>query len=246
MKDVFLRSGERMDDLQYDGYRLIQNPSLFCFSTDAVLLSAFVRIPRDSRVLDLGAGNGILTVLMYSRVPQAHYAAVEIQRELYDLLVRNLRLNRMMDVQAVHGDLRDAPKLFGTHNDICVCNPPYEKAGSGRAARSRVADGARRETLVTFEEIVHSASALLRTGGRFYIVHRSARLAELMSALRAHRLEPKVLQLVTAVPGREPKTCLIMAQKDAAEGMRVLPELTLFTEDGAESTRMKQIYRRED
>lgn len=247
LNPVTLKDGERLDDLQCGGYRLIQNPKLYCFSTDSVLLSDFTRVPNGASVIDLGAGTGILTVLMHSRQHSALYKAVEIQPELYDLLRRNLSINGMLSCsQAVNGDLKDAPLFFGTHNDVCVSNPPFEKVNSGCAISDGVIEGARREILITFGEICEAASRCLRTGGRFFLVHRTNRLAELMSRLREKRLEPKELQLVASAPGKEPRTCLIMAQKDAAEGMRVLPQIILYNEDGTESAQMKKIYRRED
>lgn len=238
---------ERLDDLQYGGLRLIQNPGLFCFSTDAVLLSAFAKIPRGSSVVDLGAGNGILEVLLWSRQPDAHYSAVEISSPLYDLLARNIALNGLAgQVRPVLADIRDAPRLLGSHNDVCVSNPPYEKRDSGRARTGRTQDAARREVLITFREICEAAAGCLRWAGRFYVVHRTERLAEILSTMRDFRLEPKMLQLCAGAPAKAPSTCLIMAQKGAREGMQVLPQLTMRNEDGTESKELRRIYRREE
>lgn len=241
-----LLSGERIDDLQYAGFRLIQNPALFCFSTDAVLLADFVRVPRGARVLDLGAGNGILDVLMYSRQPDASYSAVEISPQLFDLLQRNIAMNGMSSAAAcILGDMRDAPAMLGSRSDVVVCNPPYEKAEQGAARKADTHAAARKELLITFREICETAARCLRFGGRFYIVQRAERLAEILATMREAGLEPKLLRLCAAAPDKEPKTCLIMGQKGAHEGMRLLPLLTMRDADGQESAEIRRIYRRD-
>lgn len=246
-RSVQLRSGERIDDLQYGGFRLIQNPSLFCFSTDAVLLSAFARVPRGASVVDLGAGNGILEVLLYSRQPDALYKAIEISAASFDLLERNIELNGLGDAAEIYlGDIREAPRVFGTNNTMCVCNPPFAKARDGFIRQGLTHDIARKELLITFREICTAAASCLGTGGRFCLVHRTERLAEVLSSLRDAHLEPKTLQLCAGAPNKEPKTMLVMAQKGAAEGMRVLPQLNLRTADGMESAEARIIYRREE
>lgn len=243
--NILLRDGERIDDLQFGGFRLIQNPSLFSFSTDAVLLAEFAKIAPGAKVVDLGAGNGILEVLLYSRQKNATYGAVEIQPELFDLLERNIALNGMAGAScAILGDIRSAPQFFGTHNDAVVCNPPFEKADSGFSRTGAVHEAARRETRITFGEICKAADGCLRWGGKLYIVHRTDRLAEILCTLRDNRLEPKLLRMCAGSPRKEPRTCLIMAKKGAKEGMRVLPQLTLLEEDGSESAELKRIYRK--
>lgn len=238
---------ERIDDLQFGGFRLVQDTDLYCFSTDAVLLADFARIPRGAHVVDLGAGSGILDVLMYSRQPEAFYAAIELQEPLFALLKRNLALNGMDGLsRAVLGDIKNAPGIFGPDNDVCVCNPPFEKVGSGDVRRAPTQDIARKEIAVTFAEICNAAASCLRWGGRFYLIHRTQRLAEVLCTMRSAGIEPKLLRLCAGAPHKEPRQCLIMGQRGAKEGMRCLPTLIATDEHGHETPEIRRIYRREE
>jgi len=236
---------ERIDDLQLSGLRLIQDTELFCFGTDAVLLADFADIGKGSKVVDLGTASGILPILMYGRQPEAYYKGIEIQIPLAELAERNVELNKVKDhIEIVRGDIKDAPDIFGTGYDVVVANPPYEKEGEGAARDVECHKIARKELLITFAELCGSASKLLRTGGKFYIIHKACRLPELFGTLRNNRLEPKLMRQVHSHAGDEAKYVLICSVKDAGEFMRVLPPLVLHEDDGAETRELKRIYNR--
>lgn len=129
-----LRPGERIDDLQRGGLRIIQDPSLFCFGMDAVLLSAYVRIKKARRGLDMGTGNGIIPLLLSDRTDCASLTGLEIQPESAGLAVRSIALNGLQDrVHIVQGDIREADRIFAPASfDLITCNPPYRAVGSGR------------------------------------------------------------------------------------------------------------------
>lgn len=237
---------ERVDDLQCGGLRLIQDTSLFCFSMDAVLLADFARIPAGARVVDLGAGNGILEVLLSSRQPDAWYQALEIQKPLYELLERNIHLNELEHkCRTVLGDIRSAPEYFGTGNDVCICNPPFEKPADGEPRRAATHIAARKEVLISFREICRAARRCLRWKGRFCLVHRAHRLAEILCTMHEEGVEPKILRLCAQNAHAAPKTCLVMGQRGAKEGVRVLPQLVLYEDDGSETEELRRIYRRD-
>ncbi len=236
---------ERIDDLQYKGLHLIQDTDLFCFGTDAVLLADFAVVPKRARVVDLGAGTGIIPVLLFGRQPQAEYRMIEIQPRLYELAVRNIALNGMEQcAQAVLGDIKDAYRLLGGGYDVVVANPPYEKNGDGAARQSECHRIARKEAAVDFEGICSAAGKLLKSGGKIYLIHKAARLAELLFKLKTHRLEPKILRMVQPREHMEPKYALIGAAKDAGEGIRVLPPLVIYGSDGEETEEVRGIYHR--
>ena len=121
-----LRPGERIDDLQRGGLRIIQDPSLFCFGMDAVLLSAYVRIKKARRGLDMGTGNGIIPLLLSDRTDCASLTGLEIQPESAGLAVRSIALNGLQDrVHIVQGDIREADRIFAPASfDLITCNPP--------------------------------------------------------------------------------------------------------------------------
>lgn len=236
---------ERLDDLQTGGLYIAQDPELFCFSTDAVLLADFAKLRPKEDVLDLGAGCGILPLLMHAREPSCHFTAVEVQKPLYDLLLRSIEINHLERfITPVFGDIRKRDAWLSKSYNVCVCNPPYEKIRHGAVRDAPTHDIARKEIAVTFPEICECASSALQTAGRFYFCMRADRLAEAVFSLKNARLEPKLLRCVHAKKDRKAKLCLVMAQKDAHEGMVIAPPLLLCREDGGESIELQQIYHR--
>ena len=133
---IKLNQGERLDDLQRNGYRIIQNTDIFCFGMDAVLLSAFATVRQDDKVLDFGCGNGIIPILMKARNDQItglHFTGLEIQDINVDMARRSVELNRIeADVDIVHGDIKEASRLFGGASfDVVTTNPPYMNENHG-------------------------------------------------------------------------------------------------------------------
>ena len=167
MPEIQLREGERIDDLQVAGYRIIQHPGRFRFGTDAVLLQNFARLPARARAVDLGTGTGILPILLCARDPAVRFEAVELQPACADMASRSVALNHLEDRIRVHTmDLKDAPDRLG-HSafDAVLCNPPYGKRGGAlRNPRDELAI-ARHEIATDLAAVVRSAAALLRNGG---------------------------------------------------------------------------------
>ena len=239
-----LEPGEQLVDLQFAGLQLIQSEKVLKFGTDSVLLASFIRLNRREKMVDLGTGTGILPVLLSGRV-QAEMVGIELQPEAAELARRNVRLNGLERVHIVQGDLKNAAELVGQADVVC-CNPPYDKPLAGGMKEQPELRIARYEIACTLEDVVKSAASLLSTGGRFYTVHRACRLAEIMSCLKTHRLEPKVLRTICKHAQAEPRYILIQATKDAAEGMRILPSLILYNEEGQYTQEMRRIYHMEE
>ncbi len=237
---------ERIDDLQLKGLKIIQDTELFCFGTDAVLLADFAACRAARRVADLGTGTGILPLLIYGRRPEAQYFGIEIQSALAALARRSMELNGVSgSIQIFEGDIANAADILGGGFDAVVSNPPYEKANDGRARQGESHSIARKELLVNFDTLCKSAAAILKHGGWFYIIHKASRLPELMSTLKEHALEPKLMRLVSSGITAEPKYVLLGAVKGGREHMKLLPPLLLCGEDGGESEELKRIYGRE-
>lgn len=133
---ILCRPGERIDDLQRNGLRILQDPARFCFGMDAVLLSAYVQMKKARRGLDLGTGNGIIPILLSDRTDCAQLTGLEIQPASADLAARSVALNGLEDrITIVRGDLREADRLFPAASfDFITCNPPYRKMGSGKVS----------------------------------------------------------------------------------------------------------------
>lgn len=241
---IDLKENERLDELQRNGYRIIQNPKKFCFGMDAVLLSGFAKAGKGSNVLDLGTGTGIIPILMEAKTQAAHFTALEIQEESADMARRSVELNGLQEkITIVQGDIREAGTLFGAASfDVVTCNPPYMVGRHGLKNPEAPKAIARHEILCTLEDVVSQAARTLRPGGNFYMVHRPFRLAEIMVTLRKHRLEPKRMQFVYPFVDKEPNMVLIEANRGGRPWLTVEKPLIIYKEPGVYMPEITGIY----
>lgn len=239
-----LLPGERIDDLQKNGYKIIQNPEKFCFGMDAVLLSGFARAKRGEHCLDLGCGNGIIPILMEAKTEGASFTGLEIQPYSADLARRNVALNHLEDrVRIVEGDIRDASELFGASSfQVVTSNPPYMTADHGIRNKDEAKTIARHEVLCNLEDVIRESARLLVPSGRFYLVHRPFRLAEIISLMVQYRIEPKRMQLVYPFVDREPNMVLIEGLRGGRSRMTVEKPLIVYREPGKYTDEIYDIY----
>lgn len=239
-----LKENERIDDLQRNGYRIIQNPEKFCFGMDAVLLAGFAHAKSGDRLLDLGTGTGIIPLLMEARYHCAHLTGLEIQPESADMAARSVELNGLSDrITIVTGDIKEADKIFPSASFDCItCNPPYMIGQHGLKNPDLPKAIARHEVLCTFEDVAGQVAGLLKPGGHFYLVHRPFRLAEIITTLTSHRLEPKRMQLVYPFVDREPNMVLIEAVRGGKSRMTVEKPLIVYKEPGVYMPEIMEVY----
>ncbi len=245
-RSELVKSHERVDDLQRSGLVIIQNPARFRFSVDAVLLSEFVTAREGDRMIDLGTGTGVIPLLVWARRRPARIVGVEIMEDMADMASRSVRLNRLEDnISIVHDDLRNAPARFGVECfDVVTANPPYMRAGTGSlpGAQHLGEPEARHELTCTLDDVVQAAAALLRSRGRLAMVHRPARLVDMVCAMRAHRLEPRRARFVQSRAGSPPMMVLVEAVKNVKPDLAVLPTLAIYGDDGQYSEEMMRVY----
>lgn len=239
-----LKDGERIDDLQRNGYKLIQNEKLFCFGMDAVLLSAFAKVYEGERVLDLCTGNGVILHLLKGRTKGEHFTGLEINGESVDLARRSIELNNLTnDIDVVCADVKEASSIFkGASFDVITVNPPYMKAGSGLVNPDSQKAIARHEVLCTISDITREAGKLLKSGKRLYMVHRPYRLPEIFEALHANRLEPKNIRFVYPFEDKEANMVLIEAVKDSGSQLIVQKPLIINKEVGVLTDEVADLY----
>ncbi len=242
--EVELKEGERLDELQRNGYGIIQDPGRFCFGMDAVLLSGFVRIKPGERVMDLGTGTGILPLLLEAKSEAAHLTGLEIQPDSADMATRSVRLNGLEEkIRIVQGDIREAADLFPAASfDVVTCNPPYMIGGHGLKNPDAPKAVARHEVKCTFQDVVRAAAWLLRPGGGFFLVHRPFRLAEIMVTLCKAAMEPKRLKMVHAFADREPNMVLLEARKGGRSRLTVEKPLIIYREPSVYTEEICDIY----
>ena len=227
--DVLLKGNERVDDLQRNHYKIIQDPNRFCFGMDAVLLSGFARAGEGDRVLDLGTGTGIIPLLMDAKTKASHLA---------------VKLNGLESkITIVNGDIKEAVSLFGAASfDVVTCNPPYMTENHGLTNPNAPKAIARHELLCTLEDVIRQSARLLKPGGNFFMVHRPFRLTDIIVLLREYKLEPKRMKLVYPFVDKDPNMVLIEANRGGKPRMTVEKPLIVYKEPGVYTDEIYDIY----
>ena len=229
-----LYGDERLDYLLAEDMKIIQSPSVFNFSLDAVLLADFVWLPiQKGNILDLCTGNAVIPLLMSKRT-KGKITGVEIQERIYNMGARSVNYNKLENrIHLIHGDLKDMPKELGYHRyDVVTCNPPYFQTPkpSEQNLNEHLAI-ARHEILCTLEDVVRVSSQLVKQGGKVAFVHRPGRLLDIVTLMRQYKIEPKRIQFVYPKQGKEANTLLIEGIKDGNPDLKILPPLIVYQEN---------------
>lgn len=242
--DGWLRGDERLDYLLAEDLRIIQSPSVFSFSLDAVLLARFVGVPiNKGKIVDLCSGNGVIPLFLSART-KAEIIGVELQERLWDMAERSIKYNGLENqIQMVLGDVKEIPPVLGIEKyDAVTCNPPYflahELSDKNLSEHHAIA---RHELHLTLDEAIVSASKLLKQGGKAAFVHRPGRLLDIVTSMRANRLEPKRMRFVYPKYGKEANTLLIEATKDGKPDLKILPPLYVYNEQNEYTDEVREI-----
>jgi tRNA1Val (adenine37-N6)-methyltransferase len=227
--DLSCPTDETLDTFLDGKLKIIQQRRGYRFSIDAVLLSQFVKLRRNDKVVDLGTGCGILPLLLSQAMKVLSFVGVEIQRDLADLANRNVLLNHLQSrVTILRQDFRSLKRTFppGVF-DVVLSNPPYRKHLTGRINPSAEKAIARHEIKGTLDDLLSTASYLLPPKGRCYLIYPAARTVDLLVTLRGKKLEPKRVQWVYSREGEEAKFILVEAVKTSGVELKTLPPLIL-------------------
>lgn len=241
---IELKDEERLDDLQRNGYQIIQKKDGFCFGMDAVLLSGFAAVKPGEKAVDLGTGTGIIPILLEAKYEGEHYMGLEIQDEVAEMAARSVALNHLEEkVSIVKGDIKEASRLFGAASfDVVTSNPPYMNDAHGLKNPDLPKAIARHEVLCTLDDVVREAAKLLRPGGRFYMVHRPHRLIEIITALTKYKLEPKRMKMVHPFVDKEANMVLIEAVRGGKSMIKVEAPIVVYREPGVYTQEIYDIY----
>lgn len=241
---IELKENERLDELHRKGYRIIQNPETFCFGIDAVLLSGFAQVKEGEQALDIGTGTGIIPILLEAKTKGRHFTGLEIQADSADMARRSVALNKLEDkIEILTGDIKEAETMFGPASfDVITSNPPYMIGNHGLVNPDAPKAIARHELACTLEDIVRETARMLKPKGRFYLVHRPFRLAEILTTLSAYHLEPKRMRLVYPYVDKEPNMVLIEALRGGRPRMCVEKPLIVYEEPGVYTGEIHDIY----
>lgn len=243
-EENYLCPGERIDDLERSGLKIIQDPGKFCFGMDAVLLSGFAMADKGERAIDLGTGTGIIPILMSAKTKCESFIGLEIQKESADMADRSVRMNGLEKKISIDCcDFRDAPDKFGKGSfDVVTSNPPYIKDMCGLSNPNDAKKIARHEIYGSLEDLIRTSADLLKNGGRAYFVHRPSRLAEIFYYMRYYKLEPKRMRMVYPFIDREPNMVLIEGRRGAGTEIRIEKPLIIYGGDGKYTDEIYDIY----
>jgi tRNA1Val (adenine37-N6)-methyltransferase len=223
--DIPLGPDESIDEFMHGRLRLIQPRCGYRFSIDAVLLSEFVTIKPQDRVVDLGTGCGIIPLLLLLKRPVSHVIGLEIQPDMAGQACRNRLLNGFADrMSVVLADIRDLP-LAPLSTDVVICNPPYRQAATGRVNPNRQKAIARHEILMVLDDILRGSVRVLKAGGRLAIIYPAVRTVDMLARMRGHGLEPKRMRFIHADGGSESKLVMVEAYAGGRMGLKVLAPL---------------------
>ncbi len=236
--------GERLDELQRNGYFIIQHTKKFCFGMDAVLLSGFAKVKEGERAVDLGTGTGIIPILLEAKTEGGHFTGLEIQPDSVDMARRSVRYNRLEDKISIEiGDIKDASAQFGASSfHVVTTNPPYMTDRHGLANPEDAKAIARHEILCSLEDVIRESARLLKPQGRFYMVHRPFRLAEIFVLMRQYGIEPKRMRLVHPYIDREPNMVLLEGLRGGRPRITVEKPLVVYQRPGVYTDEIYEVY----
>lgn len=240
-----IKKDERIDDLGIKSLKIIQNKKWFCFGIDSVLLANFAKnIKKDSYVLDLGTGSGIMPTLLCGKTELKKVVGIEIQKDVCDMAKRSIELNKINEkFEIICDSILNLNKYFEKQTfDVVITNPPYKKKNTGIINPDEPKMIARHEITANLEDFIRVAKDLLKDKGEFYMVHRPERLVDIFELMRKYKIEPKEIRFIFSNKNEEPKMVMIKGVKNAKSFLKIYPNLYIYEEDGKYTEEIKNIY----
>ena len=240
-----LKENERIDDLEFEDLKIIQNTKGFCFGIDSVLLSDFAKnIKKNSTIVDLGTGTGIISILLSKKTEAKKIYGIELQEEVCDMASRSVLLNNLQDkIEIINKNIKNISDTLGINVcDVVVTNPPYKKYGTGLLNENDSKIISRHEKECTLEDVIKQSFKILNDKGLFYMVHRPDRLVDIIYLMRKYKIEPKEIRIVYSNIKSKAVLVLIKGIKNAGEELKVLSPLYIYNEDGTYTDEVLKIY----
>ena len=235
---------ERIDELNYENLKIIQNTDGFCFGIDSVLLTEFARdIKKQSKIVDMGTGTGVLAILLSKKVDAKKIYGIEIQKDVAEMANRSVKLNSLENVIEIINEDINKINLENNSFDAVVTNPPYKKLGTGIDNKKEKQKISRYETTASLDDWLRISSKLLKDNGSFYIVYRTDRLSELTENMRKYKLEIKRERFVYSNINKQSNLVLIKAVKGAGVFLKVEKPLIIYNLDGTYTDEILKIYK---
>ena len=247
--NVELKENERIDDLEFKKLKVIQNKEGFCFGIDAVLLSDFAKnIKNNAKVLDLGTGTGIISILLCGKTNLSKIIGVEVQEEVADMAKRSVRLNNLENkFEIINENITNLEKIYERNSfDVIVTNPPYKKENTGIVNEEKKKLISRHEILAKLEDYIKISNKLLKDKAEFYMVHRPERLVDIITYMRQYKIEPKEIRFVCSHENEPPKLVLIKGIKSGKPFLKFKENLYIYENNGNYTEEIYKIYNKEN
>lgn len=229
---------------------LNQSSNGYRYSIDSFLLAGFCCTSADAKILDLGSGCGVVSILLSKIYPKAHIVGIEIQDDLIRMANRNLYHNKLIkNIRFIHGNIKEISRFFEKEKeefDVVITNPPYYKIGNGRINPHNEKASAKHEIVGSIKDFINAGVKVLRPKGSFYIIFTATRLPELINELKRFRLEPKILKNVHAKKDSNANLVLLKATKMGKPGLKIVPPIYIFKRNGEYSTEAQGILKKWD
>lgn len=241
---MILNDGEKIEDLQLKGLKIIQNKKWFCFGMDSVLLSDFADLKKRSTVVDLGTGTGIIPLLLWGKKEPEKIYGIEIQEEVAEMAARSVSMNNLKErIEILNIDMKDVENHIRNNSiDAVVTNPPYVESNGGIVNPEDKKALSRHEISCSLEDVIRTSSRLLKHHGRFYMVHRPYRMADIIELMRKYKLEPKRMRLVYPRQATSPNMILIKGVKGGNPEMKIDPPLYVYRDMESYTDEIYEIY----
>lgn len=245
MIKINLNKDERIDDLELNNLKIIQNKNYFCFGMDSVILSDFAKeIKNNSTVLDLGTGTGIISILLTAKINVKKIYGIELQEEVAKMANKSIKLNKLENkIEIINDNIKNLEKYFKKNSiDAIVTNPPYKKENTGVKNENKIKLISKYELEACLEDFIKISSILLKDKGEFYIVHRPDRVVDIIEILRKYKLEPKLIKLVYPKINKAPNLILIKCVKNANNFLKFEEPLIVYNNDSTYTEKILKIY----
>ena len=243
--EIELKENEKIEELEINNLKIIQNKKGFCFGMDSVLLSDFAKnIKKESKVIDLGTGTGILPILLSAKTKASKLVGIEIQKDVAEMAQRSIILNKLEKcIEIICKDIKDLNEIYERKSfDVVITNPPYKKIGTGVINSNKNKLISRHEITANLEDFIEISSYLLKDFGEFYMVNRPERLIDTISSLKKYHIEPKEIKFVQPNTNSAPNIFLVKAIKNAKPFLKITKPIYVYKEKNLYSDEILEIY----
>ncbi|MCT4613141.1 MAG: tRNA1(Val) (adenine(37)-N6)-methyltransferase [Clostridia bacterium] len=234
----------RIDDLERNGFKIIQETDSFCFGIDSVLLADFIKENKKAKVIDLGTGNGIIPLLLIARDKIETAVGIEIQKANVELVKENIELNNIEEkFKVVEADIKNISDMYKTDKfDIVVTNPPYMKVGTGKVNINESKLIARHEVMCKLKDVIRNSSKILKEYGYFYMVNRVDRFNESITLMNEYKINPTRIKFIKPDKNKKANLFLIEGRKLSKENLVIEHDLEVYKDNGEYTEEIMAIY----